>query len=102
MSHLFVDLLPLLTAVYAVIEGLQSRLYVTIKDLVQVDVAAASPDDLVTDLYRQEPDKISTKPRYVLYISYSLSTKPLPMLYSLKLQSYHISPLTFHLSLHKA
>lgn len=68
MSHLFVDLLPLLTAVYAVIEGLQSGLYVTIKDLVQVDVAAASPDDLVTDLYRQEPDKISTKPRYVLYI----------------------------------
>lgn len=87
MSHLFVDLLPLLTAVYAVIEGLQSGLYVTVKDLVQVDVAAASPDDLVTDLYRQEPDKISTK--------------PLPMLCSLKLQSYHISPLTFHLNLHK-
>lgn len=76
--HLFVDLLPLLTAVYAVVEGLQSGLYVTVKDLVQVDVAAASPDDLVTDLYRQEPDKISTKPLY--------------MLYSLKLQSYQFSP----------
>lgn len=61
--HLFVDLLPLLTAVYAVVERLQSGLNVTVKDLVQVDVAAASPDDLVTDLYRQEPDKISTKPR---------------------------------------
>lgn len=76
--HLFVDLLPLLTAVYAVVEGLQSGLYVTVKDLVQVDVAAASPDDLVTDLYRQEQDKISTKPLY--------------MLYSLKLQSYQFSP----------
>lgn len=76
--HLFVDLLPLLTAVYAVVEGLQSGLYVTVKDLVQVDVAAASPDDLVTDLYRQEPDKISTKPLYMLYL--------------LKLQSYQFSP----------
>jgi len=57
-KNLGIDVFPLITAADALLQGLDTRLYIAGKDTIEVDLLAASTNGLVTQLYmhsRQPP-----------------------------------------------